>query len=226
MHSLRLRVGIVHGSGGDIKPIATARTPARTPAPSPVHAFWVSAGVVALAEIGDKTQLLALLLAARYRRPVPVIAGITVATLANHALAGLVGAWITHLLGPLLLRALLGLGFIAMGAWALVPDKPDGGPVGRAGLGAFAATLLAFFLVEMGDKTQLATAMLAARYTPLAAVILGTTSGMLLADAPAVLLGERVTRVLPLPLVRRVAAALFVLLGLATLLGAGSMLGL
>jgi len=191
-----------------------------------VHAFWVSAGVVALAEIGDKTQLLALMLAARYQRPLPVIAGITVATLANHSLAGLAGAWLTQLLGPLLLRALLGLGFIAMGAWALVPDKSDGGPVGRAGLGAFAATLLAFFLVEMGDKTQLATAMLAARYTPLAAVILGTTSGMLLADVPAVLLGERVTRVLPLPLVRRVAAALFVLLGLATLLGGGSMLGL
>ncbi len=191
-----------------------------------MHAFWVSAGVVALAEIGDKTQLLALLLAARYQRPLPVIAGITVATLANHGLAGLAGAWITHLLGPLLLRALLGLGFIAMGAWALVPDKSDRGPIGRAGLGAFAATLLAFFLVEMGDKTQLATAMLAARYTPLAAVILGTTSGMLLADVPAVLLGERVTRVLPLLLVRRVAAALFVLLGLATLLGGGSMLGL
>lgn len=191
-----------------------------------MHAFWISAGFVALAEIGDKTQLLALLLAARFQRPLPVIAGITVATLANHGLAGLAGAWITQLLGPVLLRWLLGLGFIAMGGWALVPDKADGGPVGRAGLGAFSATLLAFFLVEMGDKTQVATAMLAARYTPLAAVILGTTSGMLLADVPAVLLGERVTRVLPLSLVRRFAAALFVLLGIATLLGGGSMLGL
>jgi putative Ca2+/H+ antiporter (TMEM165/GDT1 family) len=191
-----------------------------------VHAFWISAGVVALAEIGDKTQLLALLLAARFQRPLPVIAGITVATLANHGLAGLAGAWVTRMLGPALLRWLLGLGFIAMGGWALVPDKVDGAPAGRARLGAFSATLLAFFLVEMGDKTQLATAMLAARYTPLAAVILGTTSGMLLADVPAVLLGERVTRVLPLSLVRRMAAALFVLLGLATLLGAGSMLGL
>ncbi len=191
-----------------------------------VQAFWISAGVVALAEIGDKTQLLALLLAARFQRPWPVIAGITVATLANHALAGLAGAWITQLLGPSLLRWLLGLGFIAMGAWALVPDKADDGPAGRAGLGAFSATLLAFFLIEMGDKTQLATAMLAARYTPLAAVILGTTTGMLLADVPAVLLGERVTRVLPLALVRRIAATLFVLLGIATLLGAGSMLGM
>jgi putative Ca2+/H+ antiporter (TMEM165/GDT1 family) len=191
-----------------------------------VHAFWISAGFVALAEIGDKTQLLALLLAARFQRPLPVIAGITVATLANHGLAGLAGAWVTQLLGPSLLRWLLGLGFIAMGGWALVPDKADGEPVGRAGLGAISTTLLAFFLVEMGDKTQVATAMLAARYTPLAAVILGTTSGMLLADVPAVLLGERVTRVLPLSLVRRFAAALFVLLGIATLLGGGSMLGL
>jgi putative Ca2+/H+ antiporter (TMEM165/GDT1 family) len=191
-----------------------------------MHAFWVSLGVVALAEIGDKTQLLALLLAARFQRPVPVIAGITVATLANHGLAGLAGAWITQLLGPALLRWLLGLGFIAMGAWTLVPDRQDGSLATRTSLGAFGATLLAFFLVEMGDKTQLATAMLAARYAPLAAVILGTTSGMLLADVPAVMLGERVTRVLPLSLVRRIAAGLFVLLGIATLLGAGSMLGL
>jgi putative Ca2+/H+ antiporter (TMEM165/GDT1 family) len=189
-----------------------------------VHAFWVSAGVVALAEIGDKTQLLALLLAARFQRPLPVIAGITVATLANHGLAGLAGAWITHLLGPALLRWLLGLGFIAMGAWALVPDRADEGAVARDSLGAFGATLLAFFLVEMGDKTQLATAMLAARYTPLAAVILGTTTGMLLADVPVVLLGERVTRRVPLPLVRRIAAVSFVLLGIATLLGGGNML--
>ncbi len=191
-----------------------------------MHALLICAGVVALAEIGDKTQLLALLLAARFRAPLPVIAGIAAATLANHSLAGLAGAWIMRALSPQLLHWLLALGFIAMGAWTLVPDQADDRPMRRAGLGAFGTTLVAFFLVEMGDKTQIATAMLAARYTPLAAVVFGTTIGMLIADVPAVLLGERVTRVLPAAIVRRCAAALFVLLGLATLLGAGRILGL
>ena len=191
-----------------------------------MHALWICAGVVALAEIGDKTQLLALLLATRFRRPLPVIAGIVVATLANHSLAGLLGAWVTRALSPPLLRGLLALGFIGMGVWTLVPDKADDRPLQRAGLGAFGTTLIAFFLVEMGDKTQVATAMLAARYTPLVAVVIGTTCGMLIADVPAVLLGDRITRALPIVLVRPCAAALFALLGVATLLGAGGMLGL
>ncbi len=184
-----------------------------------MHALLISAGVVALAEIGDKTQLLALLLATRFRRPIPVIAGIVVATLANHSLAGLLGAWVMRALSPSALHWLLALGFIGMGLWTLVPDKADDTPLQRAGLSAFGTTLIAFFLVEMGDKTQVATAMLAARYAPLAAVVIGTTCGMLIADVPAVLLGEGVTRLLPITTVRRCAAALFVLLGLATLLG-------
>jgi putative Ca2+/H+ antiporter (TMEM165/GDT1 family) len=190
-----------------------------------MNAFLVSTGTIALAEIGDKTQLLALLLAARFRQPLPIILGIVVATLANHLLAGLVGLWLAHWLTPMVLRWSLGLGFLLMAAWTLVPDKDDG-TSGNAALGAFLATTLTFFVAEIGDKTQIATVMLAAHYAALWSVVAGTTCGMLIADVPAVFLGERVTRIASPTLVRKVAAALFALLGVATLLGAGAALGL
>ncbi len=183
------------------------------PAEGVLEAFLVSAGIVALAEIGDKTQLLALVLAARYRRPVPVILGIFVATLANHALAAWLGAGIAEALGRDALRWILGLSFLAMAAWTLVPDKLEKEKPQSARLGAFAATLVAFFLVEMGDKTQIATAALAARYASIAAVVAGTTLGMMLADVPAVYFGERVLRRVPVKTVHRFAAASFALLG-------------
>ena len=186
-----------------------------------MEAFLVSLGIVALAEIGDKTQLLALVLAARYRRPVPVILGILVATLANHALAAWLGAGVAATLGPEALRWILGLSFLAMAAWTLIPDKLEEEKPQSARLGAFAATLVAFFLVEMGDKTQIATAALAARYASIAAVVAGTTLGMMLADVPAVYFGERILRRVPAKTVHRVAAAGFALLGALALVGAG-----
>ena len=186
-----------------------------------LEAFLVSAGIVALAEIGDKTQLLALVLAARYRRPAPVILGILAATLANHALAAWLGAGVAAALGPEALRWVLGLSFLAMAAWTLIPDKLEKEKPQSARLGAFAATLLAFFLVEMGDKTQIATAALAAHYASIAAVVAGTTLGMMLADVPAVYFGERVLRRVPARTMHRVAAASFALLGVLALLGAG-----
>ncbi len=186
-----------------------------------MEAFLVSLGIVALAEIGDKTQLLALVLAARYRRPVPVILGILVATLANHALAAWLGAGAAAALGPQALRWILGLSFLAMAAWTLIPDKLEKEKPQSARLGAFAATLVAFFLVEMGDKTQIATAALAARYASIAAVVAGTTLGMMLADVPAVYFGERILRRVPAKTVHRVAAAGFALLGALALVGAG-----
>ena len=186
-----------------------------------LEAFLVSAGIVALAEIGDKTQLLALVLAARYRRPAPVILGILAATLANHALAAWLGAGVAAALGPEALRWVLGLSFLAMAAWTLIPDKLEKEKPQSARLGAFAATLLAFFLVEMGDKTQIATAALAAHYASIAAVVAGTTLGMMLADVPAVYFGERVLRRVPAKTMHRVAAASFALLGALALLDAG-----
>lgn len=187
---------------------------------SGLDGFLVSTGVVALAEIGDKTQLLALLLAAKYRKPVPIILGILVATLLNHAAAGWVGAWVAAIVGPELMRWILGASFIAMGLWILVPDKIDedsdeNGPR----YGVFLTTLVAFFVVEIGDKTQIATVALAARYAPLAAVVAGTTLGMMLANVPAVLVGEAAARKLPMKLVHGIAAAIFVLLGVLVLLG-------
>ena len=188
-----------------------------------IEAFLVSTGVVALAEIGDKTQLLALVLAARFRKPVPIILGILVATLVNHALAGAAGAWIASLVGPVAMRWILGLSFIAMAAWTLIPDKYDEDEDTAAGrFGVFGTTLVAFFLVEMGDKTQIATVALAAKYGSLAAVVSGTTLGMLLANVPAVLLGEVAAKKLPMRLVHGVAAAIFLVLGVSVLLGAGS----
>jgi putative Ca2+/H+ antiporter (TMEM165/GDT1 family) len=184
-----------------------------------MEAFLVSTGVVALGEIGDKTQLLALLLAARYRRPWPIVAGILAATLVNHTLAALVGAWLTALLGPDLLRWILGVSFIAMAAWLLVPDKLDAAAVVPPRHGVFVTTLITFFLAEMGDKTQLATVALAARFQDVYAVVAGTTAGMLLADVPAVLFGERVARAVPARVVHGVAAVVFAALGVLVLVG-------
>src|SRR5574337_2031169 len=157
-----------------------------------MQALLVSLGVVALAEIGDKTQLLALLLAARFRRPVPIITGIVVATLINHSLAGALGAWITPVLSPAVLRWVLALSFLGMAIWTLIPDRIEDEEADAAQrLGVFGATALTFFLAEMGDKTQIATVALAAHYGAALAVIAGTTLGMLVADVPAVLVGDR-----------------------------------
>ena len=178
---------------------------------------------VALAEIGDKTQLLALVLATRFRRPIPIVLGILVATLANHAMAGAAGAWLAAAVGPTALRWILGLSFIAMAAWTLIPDKIDGGPDAAPVLGVFGTTLTAFFLLEMGDKTQIATVALAAKYASLVAVVAGTTLGMMLANVPAVLLGEVAARKLPMRVVHAIAAAIFLVLGVTVLLGFGSL---
>lgn len=185
-----------------------------------MEAFIVSTAVVALAEIGDKTQLLALVLACRYRRPLPIILGILAATLGNHALAGAAGAWVAALLDPQTLRWLLGLGFLAFSLWALIPDhlEEDEGPTCHRG--AFLATLIAFFLVEMGDKTQVATVALAAQFSVLGWVVAGTTLGMLLANAPVVILGHKAAERIPARLVRGLAASSFAALGLWALLGA------
>ena len=182
-----------------------------------MEALLVSIRVVALTEIGDKTQLLSLVLAARFRRPVPIVLGILAATLLNHALAGAVGAWITTLLGPGVMRWVLGLSFVAMGIWALVPDEPSPGDPSLRGRGIFAATFVAFFLAEMGDKTQVATVALAAKFSALGAVVAGTTLGMLLANVPVVLLGDRLTSRIPLRPVRVLAALVFVILGVAAI---------
>lgn len=188
-----------------------------------MEAFLISTGIVALAEIGDKTQLLALLLAARFKRPLPIILGILVATLLNHALAGAVGAWIAAAVGPHWMRWILGISFIAMAIWTLIPDKIDDDDKPAATrFGVFGTTLLAFFLLEMGDKTQIATVALAARYESLVAVVAGTTLGMMISNVPAVLLGEVAARKLPMKLVHGVAAALFFVLGVMVLLGVGS----
>ena len=191
-----------------------------------MEAFFVSTGIVALAEIGDKTQLLAFILAARFRKPVPIILGILVATLLNHGLAGALGAWITTQLSPESLRYGLGISFLAMAAWIMVPDKIDDAEARLSRFGIFATTLTTFFLAEIGDKTQIATIMLAAQYPSLLAVVLGTTAGMMLANVPAVLLGDRIANALPTRWIHGVAAGIFAVLGVATLLGAGRQLGL
>ena len=183
-----------------------------------MEAFFVSAAVVAVAEIGDKTQLLALMLAARYRKPVPIILGILLATLANHALAAWAGAAVARWVGADTMRWILGAAFIVMAGWCLIPDKADDGPQAARQAGAFLATLVAYFIVEIGDKTQIATVALAARFNSLVLVTAGTTIGMLLANAPVVLFGDAIARRLPLRIVRIVAALLFVALGLAAFL--------
>ena len=178
-----------------------------------MEAFLVSTGIVALAEIGDKTQLLALLLAARFKKPWPIVFGILVATVANHALAGALGAWVTTQISAGVLRWILAASFVAMAIWMLVPDKlEDDGDAQLPRWGVFATTVLMFFLAEMGDKTQIATVMLAARFDAYLAVVAGTTLGMMLANAPVVWLGERVTRLLPLTVVHRVSALIFAVL--------------
>ena len=190
-----------------------------------MDAFLVSTGIVALAEIGDKTQLLAFLLAAKFRRPVPIVLGILVATIANHAFAAAVGAWVASVMGPDVMRWVLGLSFLAMAAWIMVPDTIDEDETSLAKYGVFVTTLIAFFLAEMGDKTQIATVALAARYESTIAVIAGTTFGMMLANVPAVLFGERIARKVPLRLVHGIAALIFAVLGVGTLLGAGARFG-
>ena len=191
-----------------------------------MESILVSTGVVALAEIGDKTQLLAFLLAARFKKPIPIILGILVATLFNHGLAGALGAWITTTISPEVLRWILGLSFIAMAIWTLIPDKIEEEEAGVARrFGVFGATLITFFLAEMGDKTQIATIALAAHYATPLLVVAGTTLGMLIADVPAVFIGDRLAAKIPMRLVHSIAAAIFMVLGLATLWGTGSRLG-
>ncbi|MGI9132925.1 MAG: TMEM165/GDT1 family protein [Rhodoferax sp.] len=191
-----------------------------------MEAFLISTGVVALAEIGDKTQLLAFILAARFKKPLPIIAGILCATVVNHGLAGALGAWITAMATPEVLRWVLGLSFIAMAAWTLVPDKieEEETQIARQ-VGVFGATLVTFFLAEMGDKTQIATVAMAAKFANPVVVVAGTTLGMLIADVPAVFVGDRFAARIPMRLVHSIAAAIFALLGLATLAGAGATLG-
>jgi putative Ca2+/H+ antiporter (TMEM165/GDT1 family) len=188
-----------------------------------LEAFLVSTGVVALGEMGDKTQLLAMLLAVKFRRPVPIIFGILAATLLNHATAGLVGAWVAHALGPDVLRWVIGLSFLAMAGWMLIPDKIDADEAAPQRFGAFGTTLIAFFLAEMGDKTQIATVALAARYQDLVAVVAGTTLGMMIADVPAVFIGETIAKKVSMKLVHAIAAAIFALLGLLTLFNVGKL---
>lgn len=191
-----------------------------------MEALLVSTGVVALAEIGDKTQLLAFILAARFKKPVPIILGILAATVVNHGLAGALGAWITATLSPEVLRWILGVSFICMAIWTLIPDKIEEEETQVAKkFGVFGATLITFFLAEMGDKTQIATVAMAAHYATPLLVVIGTTLGMLIADVPAVFVGDKLASKIPMKLVHSIAAAIFALLGIATLLGAGSKLG-
>jgi putative Ca2+/H+ antiporter (TMEM165/GDT1 family) len=188
-----------------------------------MEAFLVSTGIVALAEMGDKTQLLSLVLAARFRKPWPIVLGILVATLANHGLAGAVGSWVTTFMGPDVLRWVLGASFIAMAAWMLVPDKLDdeeGDSAPR--MGVFLTTVVVFFLAEMGDKTQIATVMLAAQYNAWFAVVAGTTLGMMLANAPVVWFGDAITKRVPLRLVHLISAGIFAVLGVIALSGWGA----
>jgi putative Ca2+/H+ antiporter (TMEM165/GDT1 family) len=182
-----------------------------------LYTFIVSTGVVALAEIGDKTQLLALLLATKFRRPWPIVLGILVATLANHAFASLVGSWLVEILGPNALRWILGASFIAMALWTLVPDAAPDETSTTSRHGVFLATLIAFFLVEMGDKTQIATVALAAQFHSILLVVMGTTLGMLLANVPVVFAGDALIRRVPIKVVRIVTALTFLALGIYVL---------
>ncbi len=185
-----------------------------------MEAFLLSTGIVALAEMGDKTQLLSLVLAARFKRPWPIVWGILAATVLNHALAGAVGAWVMAALGPDTMRWVLGVSFIAMAGWMLIPDKLDEDEASaKPGWGVFFATTWAFFLAEMGDKTQIATVALGAQYEPLIAVVAGTTLGMMLANAPVVFFGQAIVQRVPIKAVHAVAAGIFLVLGVSVLLG-------
>lgn len=191
-----------------------------------MEALFVSTGVVALAEIGDKTQLLAFLLAARFKKPVPIILGILAATIVNHGLAGALGAWITSAVSSEVLRWVLGLSFIGMAIWTLIPDKIEDEETHIAKrFGVFGATLITFFFAEMGDKTQIATVAMAAHYAAPLTVVIGTTLGMLIADVPAVFVGDKLANRIPMKLVHSIAAAMFAVLGVMTLLGAGASFG-
>ncbi len=198
--------------------------PAQESLPS-MESFFVSTGIVALAEIGDKTQLLSFLLAAKFRKPLPIAAAILVATLFNHAFAAAVGAWITTVLGPEVLRWILGISFLLMAGWTLIPDKLDEGDTKFARYGVFMTTLIAFFLAEMGDKTQVATIALAAKFHAFWPVLAGTTFGMMLANVPAVYCGNKLAGRMPVTLVHRIAAVIFAILGIATLVGMGEGMG-
>ena len=191
-----------------------------------MQTLLVSTGVVTLAEIGDKTQLLAFILATRFKKPVPIILGILCATVLNHALAGAVGVWVTTVLSPEVLRWILGISFIAMAIWTLIPDKieDEESQLGKK-LGVFGATLVTFFLAEMGDKTQLATVALAAKSAFPIEVVIGTTLGMLIADVPAVIIGKQLGQRISMKLVHSIAACIFLVLGVATLLGVGAEFG-
>jgi Ca2+/H+ antiporter, TMEM165/GDT1 family len=192
-----------------------------------MESLFVSTGVVALAEIGDKTQLLAFLLAARFKKPWPMVWGILLATVVNHGLAGALGAWITQVTSPEVLRWVLGLSFIGMAVWTLIPDQIEEEETQvTQRWGVFGATLITFFLAEMGDKTQIATVAMAAHYADPLWVVMGTTLGMLIADVPAVWIGDRMANKIPMRWVHSIAAAIFAALGAATLLGAGAGLGL
>lgn len=186
-----------------------------------MEAFLVSTGVVALGEMGDKTQLLTMLLAVKFKRPLPIILGILVATLANHALAGAIGDLVAKALGPEVLRWVIGLSFLAMAGWMLIPDKLDAEESTLNRFGVFGTTVVTFFLAEMGDKTQIATVALAARYNDLVAVVTGTTLGMMISNVPAVFLGDRIARKVSMKLLHGIAAAIFAALGLLTLFNVG-----
>jgi len=189
-----------------------------------MEAFLVSTGVVALGEMGDKTQLLAIVLAAAFRKPLPIIAGIFVATIVNHAAAGAVGGWVAAALGPDVLRWVIGVSFLLMAGWMLIPDKLDDTNLqSRSRLGVFGTTVVAFFLAEMGDKTQIATVALAARYADVVPVVLGTTLGMMISNVPAVLGGDKVARKISMNVVHAIAAAIFGVLGVLTLLNVGKL---
>ncbi len=188
-----------------------------------MQAFLIATGLVALAEIGDKTQLLAFMLAARFRRPVPIVLGIFVATILNHAAAGALGAWLTGFIGPTVLRWILGLSFLAMAGWMLIPDKLDEDDAPKPGHGVFLTTVIAFFLAEMGDKTQIATVALAARYPDIVQVVVGTTFGMMLANVPAVFLGDKIAKKVSMKLVHGIAAVIFAILGVLTLFNFGKL---
>jgi putative Ca2+/H+ antiporter (TMEM165/GDT1 family) len=182
--------------------------------------IWISAGIVALAEIGDKTQLLAIVLAARFRKPAPIILGILAATLLNHAAAAALGYLVAQWLSGTTFQLIVGAAFVAMAAWALIPDKEDERSANASSGGVFLTTLIAFFLVEIGDKTQIATSLLAARFQEIVLVTIGTTLGMMLANVPAVLLGEATTKIVPLKYVRIAAALLFAAIGVWVIVSA------
>ncbi len=192
-----------------------------------MESLLVSTGVVALAEMGDKTQLLAFILATRFKKPLPIIAGILVATLLNHGLAGALGSWITTHLSDNTLRWILGISFIAMAIWTLIPDKIEEDETQIAkNFGVFGATLVTFFLAEMGDKTQIATVVMAAQFSSAVLVVIGTTIGMLIADVPAVFLGNKFAAKIPMKWIHGIAAGIFALLGVLTLTGFASVIGL